>query len=339
MDAAETRRLRWSGLLAVPIGASAAAVALRRWWLRRLDHRDPGRGPGVLTDDGVVLHVASNGSSNAGTTVVLVHGFAARAEVFEAQRAALAGRVRVVAYDQRGHGRSGWSGHRAATIERLGRDLGEVVDRATQGRVIVVGHSLGGMAVLSLADQRPRWFGERIVGVALLSTSAAGLASVLPRWAARPLLDTGLLQALLRLLWVIAPLADRVQPVKTRLGARLLRRYMFGEGPVSPSLLRQMQQMWAATPRTVGAAFYPAVVCHDAREAVRVLRRVPTLVLVGTEDRTFPPRKSRYIADSAGPDTEHVTIPGAGHMLPVTHPETVNAALHRLLDRVTERGA
>ena len=75
--------------------------------------------------------------------------------------------------------------HHTADIDRLGRDLGEIIDRLCTGPVIVVGHSLGGMAVMALADQRPELFGSKILGVALLSTSAGELASSLPRPAAR----------------------------------------------------------------------------------------------------------------------------------------------------------
>jgi pimeloyl-ACP methyl ester carboxylesterase len=67
---------------------------------------------------------------------VLVHGFTARLEEFLLQRETLRGRARTVLYDCRGHGRSRGQGRvQGATIDQLGRDLGEVLDAvAPRGR-------------------------------------------------------------------------------------------------------------------------------------------------------------------------------------------------------------
>ena len=43
------------------------------------------------------------------------------------------------------------------------------------GPVVLVGHSMGGMTIVALAEQHPELFGDRIVGVALISTTAGGL--------------------------------------------------------------------------------------------------------------------------------------------------------------------
>ena len=117
-----------------------------------------------------------DGDADAPLTVVFSHGFTARLAEWELQRAALRDRARLVLWDQRGHGRSGWTPLTDATIDRTGRDLGEVLDAvAPTGPVVLAGHSMGGMSVLALARQRPELFGDRVVGVFLLATSAGGL--------------------------------------------------------------------------------------------------------------------------------------------------------------------
>lgn len=316
------------------VAAAACSVGLRRWWEHRLSRRTAGAGPGIRTDDGVLLHVAGDGPTDGALMIVFAHGFAARSEVFEPQRASLSERVRVVTFDQRGHGRSGWGGHRGATIDRLGRDLGGIIDQWGPGSVIVVGHSLGGMAVMALADQRPELFGSKIVGVALLSTSAGELASSLPRPAAWFPEAPHLARAMLWLLWLVAPLVDRLAPLRRRWGRQLLRRQLFGSSPVPPPVVSKMQQMWTDTPRSVTAAFYPAMLAHDRIDAVRALDGVPTLVLAGSDDRTIPYRHSERLAAEAGHRTELVVLSGAGHMVNLTHPTAVNEALHRLVDAV-----
>lgn len=154
---------------------AAAAVLARLLRARRRARIVQGEPPGVRTDDGVLLHTEVDGPPAAEPAVVLVHGFAARLEVLGAQRRALRERTRVVAFNLRGHGRSGWPGPWSATMERLGRDLACVLEaEGGPGRVVLVGHSLGGMVVLALARRRPDLFAERVAAVALLSTSAAG---------------------------------------------------------------------------------------------------------------------------------------------------------------------
>ena len=132
----------------------------------------------VTTDDGIDLHVEVDGVEDATLTVLFAHGFTARLAEWELQRAAVRDRARLVLFDQRGHGRSAWTRLTAATIDRTGRDLGQVLDATTPaGPVVLAGHSMGGMSILALARQRPELFGDRVVGVFLLATSSGGLVS------------------------------------------------------------------------------------------------------------------------------------------------------------------
>src|SRR5919206_5257590 len=96
----------------------------------------------VRTDDGVDLHVEVEENAGTDLTVVLTHGFTARLAEWELQRQALRPRARLVLFDQRGHGRSGWTRLQKATIDRTGRDLGPVLDATTpDGPVVLAGHS------------------------------------------------------------------------------------------------------------------------------------------------------------------------------------------------------
>ena len=105
------------------------------------------------------------GSADAPVTVVFVHGYCLRMESWHFQRRQLERRwgaaVRMVFYDQRGHGRSGTPSVASCTIGQLGRDLDAVLRSvAPDGPVVLVGHSMGGMTILALARQRPELFGS-----------------------------------------------------------------------------------------------------------------------------------------------------------------------------------
>ena len=116
-----------------------------------------------------MLHVEVDGDLDAPVTVVFVHGFTLSMDSFHFQRRELGDAARLVFYDQRSHGSSGRSEPEHCTIDQLGQDLYAVLQAvASNGPVVLVGHSMGGMTILALADQHPELFGDRVVGVALL---------------------------------------------------------------------------------------------------------------------------------------------------------------------------
>jgi pimeloyl-ACP methyl ester carboxylesterase len=293
----------------------------------------------VRTDDGVDLHVEVDGDEAAPLTVVLSHGFTARLVEWEIQRAALRDRARLVLWDQRGHGRSAWTKLTAATIDRTGRDLGQVLDATTPtGPVVLAGHSMGGMSVLALARQRPELFGPRVVGVFLLATSAGGLVETgLLAYAIRLIRLLRLLPLYLRFLQLVAPLLERFRRRGTALGRRVTRRLLFGRDDADLPSVRLVQNLLEETPYPVAMAFYATFLDHDETEALEVLRRVPVTVVVATHDRLTPAAHGRRIADVIGENAQLVVVPGAGHSVNLTRHDIVDQAFLELLDRVEGR--
>jgi pimeloyl-ACP methyl ester carboxylesterase len=292
----------------------------------------------VTTDDGVPLHVEVDGDEDAPLTVVLSHGFTARLVEWDRQRAALRDRARLVLWDQRGHGRSGWTKLTKATIDRTGRDLGQVLDATTPtGQVVLAGHSMGGMSVLALARQRPELFGDRVVGVFLLATSAGGLVETGPLGLFIKLVrKLRLLSLYLRFLQLLAPLLERVRRRGTRLGRRVTRRLLFGADDADLANVRLVQELLEETPYPVAMAFYATFLDHDETAALEVLRGVPVTVIAATHDRLTPATHGRDIASRIGENAELVVVPGAGHSVNLTRTDVVDAAVLRLLDRVED---
>src|SRR4051812_39647040 len=140
----------------------------------------------VRTGDGALLHAVVDGSDDAPVTLVLAHGWtlaqASWDDVAELLTPSVAaGELRLIRYDQRGHGRSTWGRYvdhvNELSIDQLGADLGNLLDQlAPTGPVVLAGHSMGGMTIMCLAAARPELFGDRVRGVALVSTSAGDLA-------------------------------------------------------------------------------------------------------------------------------------------------------------------
>jgi pimeloyl-ACP methyl ester carboxylesterase len=313
--------------------------------LRRRPPTPPGPPPAgsrtVRTDDGVDLHVEVDGDPDAPLTVVLTHGFTARLGEWDVQRPALRPRARLVLWDHRGHGRSGWTRLRSATIDRTGRDLGQVLDAvAPSGPVVLAGHSMGGMSVLALARQRPELFGDRVVGAFLLATSAGGLVGDGPVGRlVRLLRRLHLLGLWFRWLVLVAPLLERLRRRGSLLGRLYTRRYLFGSEDAEPAQVRLVQDLLEETPYPVTVAFYATFLDHDETAALPVLARVPVTVVAAADDRLTPAAHGRRLAELIGPAAELVVVPGAGHSVNLTRPDVVDAAFAGLLDRVEGRRA
>jgi pimeloyl-ACP methyl ester carboxylesterase len=293
----------------------------------------------VVANDGVPLHVEEVGPEDAaGPTVVFLHGYTQELAVWHYQRQAFAADNpgRLVFYDHRSHGRSGRSHAGRSTIDQLGNDLHAVLQScAPRGPIVLVGHSMGGMTIMALADQHPELFGTRVVGVALLSTSTGKLA-----------------EAAFGLPSAIVPVTKRVVPFLTRgmrsrpelfergrrLGTDLAyvisRSWAFGSKDVSPSLVEFVERMLANTPVDVIAEFYDTFTDHDKLAALDVLDRVETLILVGSKDKLTPLSHSQVMAQSL-PSAQLVVVEGAGHMVQLERAPLVTLHLRALRRRAT----
>jgi pimeloyl-ACP methyl ester carboxylesterase len=294
----------------------------------------------VRTDDGALLHAVADGSGDAPVTLVLAHGWTLAQAAWDDVAALLwprvaEGRLRLVRYDQRGHGRSTWGSSDPVSIDRLGTDLGAVLDRlAPTGPVVLGGHSMGGMTVLCLAAQRPELFGDRVRGVGLVSTSAGDLqpAAYTRAERARRRLTPGALTAALAAARLVERLRRLVPPAHPR-HQRIVRELLYGPDATDAAVLTGAEIMQAA-PVRVFTDFLPALGAHDKHRELAALARVPVEVLVGDSDKLTPPRHSRRLAEVL-PDAALQVVPRTGHMLPQERPRVVADALERLLDAAT----
>jgi pimeloyl-ACP methyl ester carboxylesterase len=298
----------------------------------------------VTTDDGLPLAVEEVGPRDAPLTVVFLHGYCLAMGSWHYQRIGLADmsrpRVRMVFYDCRSHGRSGRAPTETATIDQLGDDLFRVLsDLVPTGPVVLVGHSMGGMTIMALADRHPELFGPRVVGVALLSTSTGRLAEVslgLPAIASR--LRAPVLPLALRLMRSRAGLIERSRRIGSDIAWLITRRYSFGSADVSPALVEYVGRMIAATPVEVVADFFPALNAHDKLGALARLRDLETLIVVGDKDLLTPVEHSRRMADAL-PNAELLILEGAGHLAMMERPEMVTLRLRAFLHRAYRSGA
>jgi pimeloyl-ACP methyl ester carboxylesterase len=294
----------------------------------------------VVAEDGVPLHVEIDEYAAAGRrravkapelTVVFIHGYSLTLDSWHFQRAAYRGQVRSVYYDQRSHGRSGRSDPGHATIEQLGQDLRLVLDTVVpHGPIVLVGHSMGGMTIMALAEAYPELFGDRVVGVGLISTTAGGLE---PHRIVAPMLPSTVGGAVAERLMSVLARGHRQVDGFRRLGRSVALvatdELAFGDD-VPASYVEFVDEMLSATPFGVVAEFFSNFAALDKFETVKALSVVPTSIICGTADKITSIGHSRklhaYVAGSTLLECQ-----GAGHLVIMERHDEVNAELDHLL--------
>lgn len=273
----------------------------------------------VVSADGARLHAEVHGPDSA-PAVVLAHGWTCSTAFWAAQIRDLAADHRVIAYDQRGHGRSPASP--ACSTEALADDLEAVLAATLEPgqKAVIAGHSMGGMTVMAAAA-RPR-FQVHAAAVLLCSTGSARLvaeARVVPLRAGR--VRTWLTA---RLLGSRAPLGP-VTPV----AKRILKYATMGPGS-SPEMVEACARVVHACPRDVRHAWSLVLEGLDLEKGLRELT-VPAHVVVGTADRLTPPVHARTLVAALPNCVGSTELPGLGHMTPVEAPELVTGTIRELV--------
>lgn len=256
-------------------------------------------------------------------TVVFAHGWTLAHTVWIPfiELIQAAHNVRIIAYDQPGHGRSTLGKDYRATICALGETLAEVLESTVpDGPVILVGHSMGGMTIMAYAGAHPGEIGDRVRGILLTGTSAGditrrfkGVESVVMRAIHRaPMIPTG-----------------------NFITQRGQRHSLFGDR-CKPEDLAFTVKVMASTPLPTLSRYYLALMDHDETENLGHLSRTSTVFMVGEKDRLTSTRHARRM-HTAVPGSRLVLVPGAGHMLMFEAPDLLAIELTHLLQGAQAR--
>jgi pimeloyl-ACP methyl ester carboxylesterase len=262
----------------------------------------------------MVKTLEANGASlsylreGTGVPVMLLQGVGVIGEGWRPQIEALRADHAMVAPDNRGIGRSSFSGT-ALTIEAMAADVLAIADAEGFDRFHLAGHSMGGLIAQAIALQAP----ERVLSLALLCTFLHG------REAARMTPD---------IIWT---------GLRTRLGTRAMRRRAFMELVMPAAYLTGAPATLADDLAVLfgrDLADQPPIVMkqlraasrYDAASRLSALATIPTLVMSATHDRIALPRFGRALADTI-PGARYVEIPDAGHGCTIQCAPRVSALL------------
>ena len=279
--------------------------------------------------DGTELAVRAAGDPTA-PVVLLAHGFSLDMSVWCAVWPELARDARVVALDFRSHGASGRAENGDLTLRAMARDLAAVFDAVSPDRPgIVIGHSMGAMAILALAEQRPELFGPRIAGVALIGAASSDLL----RGAMGSV--TELLRPRLGSLHTAASRVDRLRKAvlasPVDISGVVARVTQFGPDTPKP-VVDHVVSLARRTASEVWTDTLPELMEMDLRHAVPRVR-VPALVVVGEDDRVTPPAAGVALA-AALPDGRLIVLERAGHIPMLEEPDRLVRELRAFVSSV-----
>lgn len=247
--------------------------------------------------------------------LILLHGFTSHARTWDHVAAPLAGRFRVLAIDQRGHGDSDRAPDGDYRIATMARDLAAFADALSPGRFSVVGLSMGGRVAIAHAGSHPGRV-ERLV-----------LVDIGPEIAP---------EGLARIRTTVGNIPDEL--ASDEQAYRLLRaaspRYS------EPLLRHRIKHGFHRLPDGRLTWKYDKVLRTQAREDRRDvpdlwsdLARIacPTLIVRGVESDVLSPPIAKRMLETL-PDGRLVEIPDAGHTVPGDQPEAFLAAVRAFLE-------
>ena len=293
----------------------------------------PSRTMVVHAPDGTRLHTEVFGP-NDGYPIVLAHGITCSLRVWHEQINDLSRDFRVIAYDHRGHGRSGVPDGKAYSLNHLAADLDAVLAATLRRgeRAVIAGHSMGGIAISSWADRFRHRVEYRADAVALINTTTGDLLDKIQLLPVPGLLKTARVAAARTMIRALggAPLVNGTQP-----GSRRFLRMMAVGADADPAIARFLHELFSATPAAGRGAWARVLVEEMGPKAYIDLSglTVPALVIGSTKDRLLPMSRARKIAEDAPNLIELVEMPG-GHCAPLEHPAMVNQYLRGLAAEV-----
>lgn len=293
----------------------------------------------ITTYDGLRLHVTVHGPADAPLTVLLSHCWTADESDWHYQVRDLLSRyghgIRVVTWDHRGHGQSDPAVEADCTIPHLARDIGTVIDAvAPDGPFVIAGHSVGGMAITAVPEERPDLM-PRIAGVLFVSTSGGDLHTVtlgLPEMG--PFVRD-------RLPFVLATRARLLSRSKRQrfpvIERQVARRILLGRPQRPRDVGHVVDQLINCSPETM-SGFFKDMMLHDRVGGLSAFDDIPTTVLVGTRDRLTPPDHAAKLAGGIR-GARLLVAPDAGHYLTFERSSLVSDELSALIDLALDLGA
>jgi pimeloyl-ACP methyl ester carboxylesterase len=249
-----------------------------------------------------------------GEPLVLIYGYAGHSGLWFRQIPVLSKKYRVIAFDNRGVGRSD-KPDIPYTMAMMAGDISGLLNVIGVDAAHIFGISLGGMIAQHFALNCP----QRVISLILGCTTCGGVHSIL----AKP--------------ESLAALFDfeRLKKMTPEEAVRQTMPFCFSQEFIekNPDIVerRVAKSLEYRTPAHGAARQAEAAIGHDTYELLPKIK-LPTLVIAGDNDRLIPVENSRILASRIS-KAELVIVKGAGHEFFIEDAEDVNRIVLDFLGR------
>ncbi len=296
----------------------------------------PERAGGVQRDgvDGASLYVETTGPAGQ-ATLILTHGWGQDSTIWNLAKADLGRRFRIISWDLPGLGRSTAATPNGVSLTAFAANLRSII-RTLDGPVILVGHSIGGMTIQTLARDFPEMMGREVAGLVLINTTYINPLRTIVFSRLFQLLRAPLIVPVMRLTILLQPLAWLAAWQGYLSGmAHVANRLGFGRF-VTRSQLEHTTLLATRNPPGVLARGNLAMFEWDATATLPGIP-IPVLVIGGDRDIVTKLEASRTIA-SAIPQARLQVVEDVNHMGFLERADLYNAAIADFSDQVLARG-
>ncbi|WP_227356805.1 alpha/beta fold hydrolase [Haladaptatus salinisoli] len=258
-----------------------------------------------------------------GPSIAFVHGAVLDHAQWAPQVDALGDEYATVAYDVRGHGRTGGSAKESYSVDRFADDLDALVTALDLDRPVLCGLSTGGCIAQAYAAAHP----DRVAGLVLADTFTPELFDRF-EWLQR----SALLKATIPPVRLVG--YERVEKVLVWLHERISGKEVGGD-------YEKIERLRAAGPKMDADEFAKVIravaTFHEAEVDLRAIS-APTLILYGEHEPPFIRRHAPKM-EAEIPNAVVREVPDAGHASNLDNPEFFSAALREFLASVLPRDA
>lgn len=241
-----------------------------------------------------------------GRPLVLIHGAGATNSYWGIQLSELSKKLRVIAIDLPGHGKSERLKEKVS-IERYAEHVAGFIKQIKLDHAVILGHSMGGLIVQQLALKHPE-----LIEKLIIVDSSAHFPTVPPKYAER-FRDTSRNQLEVLSREILSSIFSKKTLAKGNLASML--KYLQPDSVYDPNILVNDFEAGRGV---------------DLRDRLKEIT-IPTLIIAGA-DSLIPISMAQFLHENIKGSVLEI-IPDAGHMPMLEKPEEFNEAILRFIGK------